>query len=315
MIRFSTDDISPERRFDEWREVRGRGLFGVTIELPAERRHAFQGSFWASRVGLAVASEMKASSYHVSRTRADIARLAGDSLCIALQVRGSGSLDAGGSRLHGVTAGDMTISHSDLPYIAAPGDLPDFHYRMLKVPLDGDLLLGGTAHDLFALRYIDDPALSRPFRALFDTLTGLAATDPVRDVIHITRLALAARGRLPRGMPEVRAALRSGLRHAAREIMVRRKHQQVLSPAIVAHELGVSLRQLHILFEEAEQTFSRTLAAMRLEDARRLLISAPGLPIIDIAYACGFESLPTFYRQFNAAYGMAPGDMRKTVLH
>jgi len=51
MIRFSTDDIPPEDRFDQWREVRGKSLFGVTIELPPDRRHTFKGSFRAQAVG------------------------------------------------------------------------------------------------------------------------------------------------------------------------------------------------------------------------------------------------------------------------
>jgi AraC-like DNA-binding protein len=37
---------------------------------------------------------------------------------------------------------------------------------------------------------------------------------------------------------------------------------------------------------------------------------APERLIADIATSCGFESLATYYRVFNAAYGMAPGDFR-----
>jgi AraC-like DNA-binding protein len=32
--------------------------------------------------------------------------------------------------------------------------------------------------------------------------------------------------------------------------------------------------------------------------------------IAEIATSCGFDSLATYYRVFNAAYGMAPGDFR-----
>lgn len=312
MIHFSTDDLAAEDRFDQWREVRGKSLFGVTIELPAEQRLAFKGAFQARLIGNAVASEMQASAYRVSRTKADIARIAGDSLCIALQVKGGGLLDTGGDRIQVVKDGDMAISHSDLPYRAIPGGRADFHFRVLTVPFDHELMLGRRTDDLFATRYMHDAAFSRPFRALFNAIGSrhLSMADPHREVAHLARLALVARGRLAAGMPEVRAALRSGLRYAAEEIMARDKHQHRLTPAKVALELGISVRQLHVVFEGAELTFARTLAMMRIAEARRILLELPALPVTDVAYACGFDSLATFYRLFTSVYGAAPGEFR-----
>lgn len=294
--------------------MRGKSLFGVTIELAPDRRQAFSGSFQARSVAGAVVSEMRASSYRVNRTEADIARIAGDSLCIGLQVKGSGLLHAGRDRIHAVSGGDFTINYSDLPYDAIPGGEADFHYKMLKIPVDDEVMLGRPADDLFATRYADKTAFSRPFRALFNALNAERGRliDPVRDVTHIARLAMTARGRLSPAMPEVRAALRTGLCYAAQDIMMRKKSWQNLTPAAVAKELGISLRQLHVVFEGAELSFSRTLASMRIEEARRLLLESPALPITQVAYGCGFDSLPTFYRVFSSTYGMTPGEARAT---
>ena len=44
--------------------------------------------------------------------------------------------------------------------------------------------------------------------------------------------------------------------------------------------------------------------------ALRLLLHRQERTVADIAYACGFDSLATFYRAFRAAYGMTPLDMR-----
>lgn len=182
---------------------------------------------------------------------------------------------------------------------------------MLKIPVNDTLMLGRPAHDLFAARYADSVAFSRPFRALFNALTSDSLlADPVHDVAHITRLAMVARGRLSAGMPEVRAALRSGLCYAAREIMAQRLFQRKLAPAVVASELGISVRQLHVVFENADLSFSRSLSAMRAAEAKRLLLQFPSLPITQIAYACGFDSLATFYRVFASVHNMAPGDIR-----
>ena len=52
-------------------------------------------------------------------------------------------------------------------------------------------------------------------------------------------------------------------------------------------------------------------SAVRLTEARRQLESIPHLTVTDVARACGFDSLATFYRTFRQAYGLAPGDLRK----
>jgi len=70
------------------------------------------------------------------------------------------------------------------------------------------------------------------------------------------------------------------------------------------------VRHLHMLFEAAEKSFSQTVTDERLKRSRRLLRETPERLIADIATSCGFESLATYYRVFNAAYGIAPGDFR-----
>lgn len=316
MLSFSTDEVDPGDRFEQWREVRSKELFGVTIEMPRERRRHFSGSFRAERVGAAVASEMRASSYIVRRTEADIARVAGNSLCIGLQVLGPGHLDTGNGRRVHMANGDLAIQHSDLPYAALPDGEDGFHCRLLKIPLSDALTLGRSVHDLVGAPPAPDGRSLRPLRALFDALTrpGAATADPVQDVAHIARLALAARGWLAESLPEVRSARRAGLRTLAIGLMRARFHRADLTPAGIAGALGISLRHLHLLFEESPHSFSRTLAILRVEEAHKLLVEQPELPVLQVAQACGFESLATFYRLFNGIYGMSPGDARQAAL-
>lgn len=187
-----------------------------------------------------------------------------------------------------------------------------FDFLMLKIPLTGDALLGAPVRDLFAATLLQKSPFFRALSALFHALTHRPheIADPRAEVTHIARLAMLARGRLLPGMPECRAALRSGLYYAARDILVRDLHQPGLSPAAVAQELGISLRQVHVLFEPTGRSFSRTLAALRLRKAGEILATAPSRPVADIAYACGFDSLATFYRAFRSSYGMTPRDLR-----
>ncbi|WP_349644002.1 helix-turn-helix transcriptional regulator [Bradyrhizobium sp. LTSPM299] len=105
-------------------------------------------------------------------------------------------------------------------------------------------------------------------------------------------------------------ALRVGRLSLARRLIAQHLSRAELSPTLVADMLGISVRHVHMLFETAEMSFSQTVTALRLDHSRRLLREAPQRPIADIAHACGFESLATFYRVFNAAVSMTPGDYR-----
>jgi len=316
MISFSTDDLRPQDRFDHWCEVRGKSLFGVTIELERERRADFHGRFSAIPIGNAVLAEMTASSYRVGRTPADIARVASNSLSIGYQIRGPGYVDLGRGRIHRIREGDFTVSHSEQPFMGTPERADGFHFRTLKIPLSSNILLDARAHDLAPGTLAYNTKITRLIAAMFAALSD--PHDPVAaaedDISHIARLALLARQRLSPGRPESRAALRAGYLHAARAIMKRDLHRPDLTPAMVAAELAISLRQVHVLFEPTGFSFARTLTAMRLKEARQRLETMPTRSVADIAFACGFDSVATFYRVFRSAFGMTPGDVRMAAL-
>jgi transcriptional regulator GlxA family with amidase domain len=49
---------------------------------------------------------------------------------------------------------------------------------------------------------------------------------------------------------------------------------------------------------------------IRLERAVQLLQTCPLMPITDVAFACGFESLATFYRCFKAEFQATASEIR-----
>ncbi len=65
---------------------------------------------------------------------------------------------------------------------------------------------------------------------------------------------------------------------AVRQFIEDNLHRDNLTPAAVAQALGISLRQLHMLFEPTGQSFSRYLLTRRLEAARAELASHPDPP-------------------------------------
>ncbi|MFB9268886.1 AraC family transcriptional regulator [Bradyrhizobium erythrophlei] len=312
MITFSTDDLRPQDRFDHWCEVRGKTLFGVTIELERNKRADFDGRFSATAVGDAVLAEMKASSYRVSRTTADIARVPSNSMHLAWQVRGPGHMNIGRDRIQFVREGDLVFGSTNLPFASTPERADGFHFFSLKIPVSNDLVLGARIDDVAPVALPRDGGLTRLVGAMFRAMTRQPeqAGQFAGDVTHMVRLALLARGRLRPRQHEVRAAMRAGFLHAASEIVARDLHRPELSPSAVAAELGISLRQLHMLYEPTGLSFARTLTAARLARVRRMLRATPQRAIDEVAFACGFDSIATFYRVFRTAYGMTPGDAR-----
>lgn len=86
-----------------------------------------------------------------------------------------------------------------------------------------------------------------------------------------------------------------------------------LTPPAAARALGISVRRLHSLLADGPHTFARLVARRRLQRAQGLLAER-GTSVIDVAFACGFNSLATFYRQYAAAFGVSPAGHRRLAV-
>ncbi len=313
MYRWCTDEVEPHDRFDFWREVRAKGLFGVTAELEHEQRAGFYGEFSLSQVGNGALVELKASSYAVERSQTDIGYAPGDSICVYQQLGGGGWFGGMRSSDFAIANGGFATSHTDLPYRTRPLGDAGFHLRILKIPVSGLATEDKRTREL-APKVFNDPALAPLLDACFADLGEAAANDGSPGAVPLVQalghLALIERGIVRPGSRRGQAALRTARLSLARRLIARHLQDPDLAPARVADLLGVSVRHLHMLFEVADRSFSQTVTEERLKQSRRLMREAPERLIADIASACGFESLATYYRVFNAAYGMAPGDFR-----
>jgi AraC-like DNA-binding protein len=309
-----TDEVEPHDRFDYWREVRAKGLFGVTAELERERRADFFGEFSLRQLGGGGLVELKASHYTVERSTSDIAHAPGDSICVYQQLGSGGWFGGMRGSDFAIANGSFATSHTDLPYRTAPLGAGGFHLRILKIPLSGLARQDKRMREL-APRTFDDPSLAPLLGACFADLGEAAAdddsaADAASLVQALAHLALIERGIVRPGSRLGQAALRTARLSQARRLIARHLQDPDLTPMMVADLLGISVRHLHMLFESATKSFSQTVTDERLKHSRRLMREAPDRLIADIAASCGFDSLATYYRVFNAAYGMAPGDFR-----
>jgi hypothetical protein len=169
--RWSTEQVDPRDRFDYWREVRARGLFGVTAELAPERRPDFFGEFSLRHIGGAGLIELRASPYEVERRNQDIANAPGDSLCIYQQLGGGGRFRVDGDAGFTVHDGNFATSYTDLPYRTEPLAADGFHLRILKIPAAELSPLKTGLRDLVARPFGDHATLAPLLRSCFSDLT------------------------------------------------------------------------------------------------------------------------------------------------
>jgi AraC-like DNA-binding protein len=85
-----------------------------------------------------------------------------------------------------------------------------------------------------------------------------------------------------------------------------------LSVAVVAEQMGVTPRYIHLLLEQSDKTFARHVLQKRLERAFELLSADTrgDRMIADIAFAAGFGDLSYFNRAFRRQFGDTPSRIR-----
>jgi AraC-like DNA-binding protein len=320
-VRFSTDDVPTRDRQAYWRmlwrEVMGERVCTHTlVDVPDP--DTFRAQIDAHVAGAFTLAEVQSTAdRHLQRTRSDVARDA--ELRYAL------------IRYPTDTEHITRMTHANRPSARVAA---------------GDLVIGSTewAFEINGRDPISPKALLIPQEQLKPLLAGGRLTGPVTIPVASPLGALLSTGlatafeQVPRLSPELgEAALRSlcGLAalacnasadaranaaHAVREVRLAaaRRHVEqhladpALSSASTAAALGISVRQLHLVFEPAGESFGQFVLRRRLEACRATLTDPAdaGRSVIDIAYGWGFDSLSTFYRAFRGAFGIAPGELR-----
>ena len=90
-------------------------------------------------------------------------------------------------------------------------------------------------------------------------------------------------------------------------------HRTDLSPKLVASEFGLSVRYIHKLFRETDESMMRFVRAERLEAARADLLDPyfKDLSITEISYKFAFSDSGNFSRIFKEKFGVSPKEYRQ----
>jgi AraC-like DNA-binding protein len=302
---FSTDGLAPGRTFDAWAETLD-DLCGMKAQMSGT--DGFRASISGQAKGSFLTLSVDADSYSAARGPNDIARKRWDGYWIYREASpGMRIVYAGRESV--IAHGDLIVGDADIPFESTP--MARCTHQVSIVPralLDPHLprsagpcltrLSGRNGVGALAARYFD--TLVRELPTIPDQ-----SIEPVLDTL--CRLIGVAAGVPTAEQPD---AIQAGRFAAAVRYIDQHLTNPDLSPAHVAGALGISVRALHLAFEPESTSFTRQVLRRRLEECRTALIANPARPVIDIAFAWGFGSLSGFYRAFQAAFGMSPGDLR-----
>jgi AraC-like DNA-binding protein len=305
-------DVIPEReQFASWRDACCRHVYAVTPERPA--RGPFRGRIVSRRFGAADVATLSCEGHRVERSREDIARAPTDTYYLYCQGAGTAWFRQRDRELV-AESGDLVVADPDIPFITSASG--DFDFRIWRVPrriLDPLLRTSGSLMmtQLSGCRGVG--ALAAGYLATlageFDHIEPGTEDAVMHNAMRLVALAIGA-------TPDLREIGREALRRVRFERVRQHVEQHLaepdLTPTRVAAALGMSVRQLHLLFEPEATSFARYVQRRRLEEIHARL-TAPGSParsITDLAFAWGFNDLSTFYRAFRNFYGAHPGEIR-----
>ena len=90
-------------------------------------------------------------------------------------------------------------------------------------------------------------------------------------------------------------------------------YMENLSLDDLSHEFGISKYHISRCFsQKIGCSFTNYLNALRIQNANKMLLTTE-LPVTDISYQSGFESLSTFYRVFQQFHGITPSEYKRNM--
>ena len=271
-----TTSALPEReQFAFWREACAEVLLGIRPEPPRARPGPFRAAMTATAAHGVHCMHFESDPHEVERGCREIGRVPWNA-CMIYRQLGPGSLFTRERERDELVMrpGDLVVTDTDVPFGTRSAEgyrhrvwlLPraalEPHLPADRLPLSVHLPAEGGLQGLLS-DYLD--ALSGRLDALPEFSAGQV-------VDHLARLvALACTGATPPAVNGGREAVRAARLARARRYIERHLGEPGLTPALVAREVGVSERQLQLLFEREGETFTRYLTRRRLEEVRAAL--------------------------------------------
>lgn len=306
----TTRGIEVSGRSRHWHDAIGSAYFPLELTFPRPERFDGEVTIW--QLGNVSLSRLTSDALIYRRLPRHLQTQGSEEFLVTLPAKSEVRFVQGGRELR-ANPGAFFIERSHEPYEFSHAEAADLW--VMKLSAD---MLGGRvrAPDRFCSLEFD---ATNGANGLFVDMVHLipqrydAMTEETRSIVgrqlaDLLALALQSDERvLTSGGSTVRAA------HLTRiEAFVRRHIDDPdLGPDDVAAGCGISVRYLHELLRDTNQTLGQWIRDQRLAAAHDDLTNpAETRSIGEIAYARGFSDQAQFSRAFRARYGVTPKEAR-----
>jgi AraC-like DNA-binding protein len=308
----STNGLERAERFDFWQEIVSRNLLEGECEPQAPQD--FFGELVVARTAHVMFAKIRSVAQRFDRTEHHVrASTREHALQLGLQLRGTSVVRQDG-RDAKLSPGQFVFLDTARPSTILP--LGPFEQMTICLPREALPKALERARDFTARTCRVDTELTGVVVPYLSALPGLLQRmdAPVAERLAGTAVALvvaAIEQMLTNRMPGANWPHLAQLQRA-KSFITTHAAETTLTPPAVAAALGISLRALQTLFAEADDTPSDCIWRCRLERARAALASERVESIGTIALISGFSDFAHFSRRFKKAFGMSPGEYRRS---
>ena len=152
------------------------------------------------------------------------------------------------------------------------------------------------------VRYMDLISAELPS---LDSAAAAAAADAALELL---------RAAIEPGMPTSRAAKRQAMRTEVRRYVRSHLQDPLLDPSSIAHAHAMSVRVLHVLFEDSGESVAGLIRRERLARCWDDLERPTGGAVTEIAFRWGYTDSAHFSRAFKREFGISPSEVRRAAL-
>lgn len=308
---YSTEAVPHRQKIDYWHSLLG-DTFTSLESLPIERQ-SFSGKLQKAKLGSIGISEVCSTPCKVNHARSMISRETVPYFLVHMQLKGC-SMNRQDGREALLEAGDFALCDSTRPYDLSFNDMNDM--LVLRIPAKNLKRYMTMPEDMTCVRMDGKAGMSNFASTMltglwenFDSELDEGSQVSLSDVLLKT--LSVAYGVIHK--TKVAESSSQGVRRIqVRQFIENHLNRSDLTPALVANKLSMSVRYLHILFENEGETVNQFIRRRRLEEAKNQLADprSRNLTISEIAYGLGFNHLTHFGRVFKAEFGISPKSFR-----
>lgn len=298
-------DVQSSHAFAHWNQLVHQ-VCGAFTTIPSAHATQFIGDIRHRNLGGLHVAHISSNAGLIKRLRGKTDRGDDEFYFLVMQQAGSMHIESD-ERQWVLHPGEMALLDSSDGFAMRPQTL--FHQISLHLPrvMVDDLL---RSRRISSNPVLQDSLNGKLLRLMVEQIArpdgGNAS--PAQDGMALQRALIAL---LQPVFPEHDLRHGAAIRKMA-EQLIERSLQAPPSPAQLASQLHVSVRQLYRYFELNDESISRYILRRRLEHSARDLVtpSAAPLSITSIAFRWGFNDSAHFSRAFKRHFGVAPKEYR-----